>query len=298
MDFAPFVEVPKTNFAHSLEEYAEWIDENGDEYTYSFKERAVAQLNQYVWQNWRTRSGPCSNCPYACIDDPMEPDFGGFNFNADIMIVAQDPGGGNEGGGTRQLGEGRAKEDIPPLEMQRGYSVKYERAWSVSENKPLSAKEGPPSSDFDNSTTGTLAKGVAGSDTSLMLRDTYLTNAKKCPEYDINGQDDIWEDTEFDSNDVNDDAFDACQPYLEQEIELIRPQVIVPTGKPAMEAVCSAIGREPFDLNYNDYSKVKSEEDVVVDAQSHPKIVLSRFAGRVGSGHIEAVLNVADSYIN
>jgi uracil-DNA glycosylase len=297
-DEPAFVEDTKTNFMHDLSDYVDWIERWEDDLTYNLRERVVAQFNQHVWQHWYERTGPCSECPYSCMETRMQPDFGGFNFDADIVIVAQDPGGGDGGRGARQSGVGRDDDEIPMLEMQRAYSIKFERSWSLNSNMPLPENDGPPSVDFNNSITGTLAESLASFNSEITLRDVYFTNAKKCPEYETDNQNPIWEDTQFEYEDINKAAQRVCSNYLSNEIEIIRPEVVIPTGKQAMKSVCSAIGREEFDLNWNDYAGVTSENEIVRDGQTDPKIVLTRHAGYTSTEHITAALGVASSYIS
>ncbi|WP_136600759.1 uracil-DNA glycosylase family protein [Salinigranum halophilum] len=280
--------------------YTQWLSDHEDEYEFASRERAVAGLAQSIWQHWKYETGPCAECPYSCQERPYHPNFGGFNFEAEVIVVGEEPGGGNAGDGNRDVEAGRKKSEVPDLYEQHGYSLKYRHSWPYDE-----VEENPD----ESQNYGTLIQTAARLtqrwadlwDGSLKFSECYYTNAKKCPEISNPEESPVWDSTEFDPAKVNEIAFDQCSSYLQREIQLVSPTVIMPFGKDAVRRVAQALNRESevSELvspgKWAEHGRCTEPDSIWRDTTERPYIVPSYFPTRATKGHLPAVLTVVDN---
>ncbi|WP_297435394.1 type-4 uracil-DNA glycosylase [Thermococcus sp.] len=69
----------------------------------------------------------------------------------------------------------------------------------------------------------------------LERRDVYITNIVKCRPPN--------------NRDPTDDEIKACAPYLDRQIDIIRPRVIVPLGRHSMAYILRKFGFEPAPIS-------------------------------------------------
>lgn len=185
-------------------------------------ERLVSGFRQKVGEHWRHGNGACDGCPIRCENQGFDPLFGLFNYDADLMIVAREPGTFNEFSESGN-GKGRVYRTMPPEEEvkdhphlveRRGYDYKAASEWN---NLLQAAMRLFDSEKYTNRETGSPTVGCS-------LEDAYFTNALKCSKL----ADDVRDvDNPKERNKV---AREQCRTYLKEEIELVSPQIIVTFG--------------------------------------------------------------------
>jgi len=175
-----------------------------------------------IWEHWRHGNGVCDGCPIRCENQGFDPLFGLFNYDADLMIVAREPGtfdqfaesGNGKGRTYRTMPLDKAVKNHPHLVEQRGYDYKAVTDWNDLMEGALRLFEPER---YTNDVTGRPTVGYS-------LEDVYFTNALKCSRLSEEVQDvDKPEER-------NKEARKRCRTYLQEEIELVAPEVIVTFG--------------------------------------------------------------------
>lgn len=199
-------------------------------------ERIVAGFRQKIWEHWLHGNGVCGDCPIRCENQGFDPLFGLFNYNANLMIIAREPGtfsdfaesGDGKGRIYRTMPEEKAIKNHPHLVEQRGYEHKAIHDWKAL-MKGATRLFDPDY--YSNSETGRPSVG-------LSIQDSYYTNALKCSR--LSGEvKDVDKPEEKNQN-----AREKCQEYLKKEIELVSPQVIVTFGGNAWTDTVRALEME------------------------------------------------------
>jgi len=158
-----------------------------------------------IWESWRREEQPCRSCPNFDSDKTFSPSYGG-NENANIMILADSPN-------RTDRDHKNASDCDVPAESKDDY------AFSEVDYLETIIGSGWSIESF-------LNHFCHNSDLSP---DTlYVTNAKKCADI---GKDE-W-------SQKNTRARARCQTWLDVELDVVDPDVIVVLGKPAIKAVNS-----------------------------------------------------------
>jgi uracil-DNA glycosylase len=202
------------------------------------KERRVANWRQYVWDNWWNGNGHCEDCPIRCENQGFNPDFGAFNYNADLMIVGLEPG---QGGKYGEDGSGRGRTrrtmpsddaDSPRLIEDRDYEYKILHQWDffgdllrlfgLYKLKENDNRTYPPDRTY----------------VPLYPEEVYYTNSLKCAKLadSAAGKDGV-----DDPSRDNKNARKECRGYLKEEIELVDPDAIVAFGGESWKSIVSAL---------------------------------------------------------
>lgn len=193
----------------------EWIDGFPDSFDRS---QAISQYNQHLFENWKRNEGPCAGCPNYALKKKCFPSFGKGSGEAEIMIIGNSPGPR-----SRSLEINNKGRKIDPDKLD---------SYPEFDGYPLASFYNYGIEDINNwSGISTLRKRLIehsnGLDTDLSSNEIYFTNAKKCT--NIMGRD-------------NKAAVSNCNPFLEKEIEILDPSVIISWGLQAATGAAKAVG--------------------------------------------------------
>lgn len=201
-------------------------------------DRLVAGFRQQVWEHWQHGTGNCEGCPIRCENQRFDPVFGLFNYDADLMIVAQEPGTYDEfadeddGRGriykTMPDEEANGRFNHPHLVEERGYDHKGIHEW---DNLMEAARRLFDQDSYSNSQTGRPTVGYS-------LDAIYYTNSLKCSRLADSVRD------VSNPSERNKTAREQCRTYLEDEIKYVNPQAIITFGKDAWKHTVHALGIE------------------------------------------------------
>ena len=179
---------------------------------YSYYSDGQVRFKQAVWNNCRNQDGPCSGCDL----NNSKPQFGAFDTDAKLMVVAEAPGEGT--GGSRTQDTNKENNDLDEVPNFLKYDKMIVDKWSQS------AGSGGSLGYIDN-----LLR--AENDLALTVEDVYYTNAIKCPKSDDNNE--------------TEDGRGNCRSYLKYEIqELVEPNVIIGFSGNAIQSVSDVLGVE------------------------------------------------------
>jgi uracil-DNA glycosylase len=202
-------------------------------------ERMVATLRQHIWEHWNHGIGQCGECPIRCEKSRFDPLYGLFNYDADVMFVAEEPGTFDEFS-ERDGGKGRIYRTMPDEEVdrlgdvlphphlveERGYDYKGSNEW---DNLMEGARRLTDASKYTNGATGRPTIGYS-------LEEIYYTNSLKCSRLADSAKD------VDDPDKRNNTARGQCRPYLEAELTYVNPRVVVTFGTNAWEQTIKALG--------------------------------------------------------
>ena len=195
----------------------EWSDPQPDDYDRS---EAISQFHQHLYEQWKRGEGPCRDCSNYEKKKKCYPSFGKGAAEAEIMIVGNSPGPrdrsleiDNKG---RKIGQEKLDRqpefDGHPLESFYNYGIDNINTWrGISTLRKR------------------FIEGANGLNTDLTSGRFYFTNAKKCT--NIEGRD-------------NDEAVARCSQYLDKEIEIVSPSVVITWGMQAADGTARALGYE------------------------------------------------------
>jgi uracil-DNA glycosylase len=186
------------------------------------KVRIISNLRQQIWEHWLHGHGPCDGCPIRCQNQGFDPLYGLFDYDADLMIVAREPGtfekftedGDGRGRVYRTMPQYEAqKKNHPHLVDARGYDHKAIYDWDNLMEGALRL--------FD---TDRYSNNQTSQPTVCSLENIYFTNALKCSRLAVEVQD------VDNPKERNREARKRCSTYLEDEIKYVDPDVIVTFG--------------------------------------------------------------------
>ena len=167
----------------------------------------------------------CRGCILRDSDQVYAPQFGAFDTEADLMVIAETPGTNVDDTGDRgrlRVQGGDRKKDTNGLRFE-DYDRKIIEEWSVG----------------NDSSYEYINKLLRTQRVPRTPEDVYYTNAMKCPKY----SDEITWDISNAPDCLNQQGRNRCRSYLEYEIdELVDPEVIVAFGNHAKSAAISAVG--------------------------------------------------------
>jgi hypothetical protein len=179
------------------------------------KSDAAANLNQQIFEYWLREEGPCSGCPNHYQKAKCYPSDGMGNPDAELMFVGRVPGSPGEiedPDTERQVDRDKLAQqsefDGPSLAAFYDHNIENMYDWAG---------------------IATVRNQLFQKDEVLdhELEDIYFTNVKKC--HDVVGDD-------------NETARDECIAYLQKELEIVEPDVIVTWGPDAAIGVADLLG--------------------------------------------------------
>lgn len=183
------------------------------------RSEAVSQFKQYIFENWKRGEGPCDGCPNHALKKKCFPSLGSGFAEAEIMIVGNSPGPRDR----TELEINNKTRMIDPDELTNhpdfnGYPLSSFYDYTIEDIKSWTG-------------IGTLRKRLIednrGLGTEIDSGKIYFTNAKKCS--NIKGRD-------------NDEAVSNCSSFLEKEIEIVDPSILVTWGLQAATGTAKAVG--------------------------------------------------------
>lgn len=203
----------------SNSEYLDGLDSYEDSWEIDLpdgfsKSKAIANLNQQIFENWLRQEGPCDGCPNYYRRKRCHPRDGMGNADADLMFVGRVPG---------------SPTDIEKPNSNRKADREKIRQQPDFQGLPLAAlynRKIEIMNDWNG--ISTLRKQLFDDDSGVQygLEDIYFTNVKKC--HDVVG-------------DSNSTARDRCVSYLAKEIRLVDPEVIVTWGPDAAKGTSDVL---------------------------------------------------------
>jgi len=219
-----------------------------------------SEFRAQVYENWRhperNDGNPCDGCYLRDNNLHLEarPQFGGFNFNADIMLVNETPGFGSTNDEYANKERQRVFRDTPKEAFENGEKPAPEDL-PDSIDATIQTPENPdPQFDSDRYGQSFIQNWNAldsllnhlfsdgGGALEVSISETYYTNNIKCPKVGPDTESEI-RDKSIDYSCCNSDGKDNCRSYLEQEIlEHVCPDVIIAGGEEAIDSVASVLG--------------------------------------------------------
>lgn len=252
----------------------------------------AALWKQYLWDNWWNGTGPCGDCPIRCGNHREHPAFGAFSYDADIMLVGQEPGVSSDSFHTSN--NKRAYKDTPTDAMEEANRLVDHRRYS---ERILGTERYEEVFGVETSTVDTVGWDFWHQHSSVIrlfeaLEDDYNTEIDESDCYYTNSLKCSVLDTDSGVNDVEDpsknnrEAREVCRQYLSDEIALVEPVVIIPFGDAAVrqtlkavdyvELVTERVGMEMNEVDYT-YKLIggKDGKRPVITYGNSPTVILS-----------------------
>jgi len=196
-------------------------------------------------QNWYEHDGRCSKCPKWHTGGFKRPFFGASYqgseeaFDADVVFVGEEPGTRGE----QAHEEWREEEQIS---LSKG----IDRITQIERNLreyPFPSPGALNNDELLKIVTGEEPLSGGSSDAEFTY---YITNLEKCHQPYNNPDDESYRGDQVYNSEYEADktATDCCFPYLNKEVEILDPQVVVTLGAPARNGVSnrfSGFGGQP-----------------------------------------------------
>lgn len=234
------------------------------------KEQRFATWKQAVWDNWWEGEGNCSGCPIRCENHGANPDYGAFNPDADLMIVGLEPGAASEYVAEDSGGKPRKYRTVPESEAQvpprqhseYAYDHKVLAEWDFYWSGPAKLF-GVGTSDEDGANREVVDRTP---------RETYYTNALKCSKL-AESEGSVEDPGVTNPETRNEQARIQCRAYLQEEVDLVNPDVVVTFGTEAFTHVMCALEREYSGSCLKDWVNQSADATLLGRHGSDPTVI-------------------------
>jgi uracil-DNA glycosylase len=191
---------------------------------------SVQELRNLIGSNWYNEEGFCSTCGINDNNGGFKPDFGGFNPQAEIMIVGHTPGEGDF------TGENRTRRYLQyPENIDKSKQTSEEIIHSMSEYSSYILDEWEFFDDLrylfgieknpDDSSPKPDNRSTLGHPSDSI----YYTNFLKCSKLSKSAKRDKNDKTGMASEEIscrNKSGYNSCCNYLDLEIHEVSPSII------------------------------------------------------------------------
>jgi len=230
------------------------------------RSRAISEFRQHLFENWKRGEGPCNNCPNHIKKEKCFPAFGLGNSDAEIMIIGNSPGPR-----VRELEVDNKNRQIDPERLKKQPDF---------DGFPLVSFYNDNIEDINTWTGfGTVRKrfieDTSGLNTVLGDNRIYFTNAKKCANIDSG---------------KNEKAVTKCSSYLQKEIEIVNPSVIITWGLQAAKGAAQSLNYDLSNLPSNSMSLPRGDRQPTKSVigfreteDSHPDFITMPHWGMLGT---------------
>lgn len=233
-----------------------------------------------VQQNWLEGEGPCRECPIRDKNQRDEPGFAAGNFSADLMLVGSEPGDKTDS--KHVSNNERLKKDMPPGYGESGNPRTH------GDYTDLVFYEWP----FFEPVRNNLISNKR--DNKIEFENIFFTNALKCSNLSPKCC------VPTPKSSVR-DAETYCRDYLEDEIAIVQPSVIVAFGKKAIRSVFNKLERKPIedDVSNSSIKTIMLETESVnrfATFGNDPTVIPSYHWASVNRNYRHVVDDVAEYY--
>lgn len=196
----------------------------------------LRSLGEDIWTNWWNGCGPCNECPNRDSNGYFNPkyfDSGLISGDPDpeVVLIGNTPVDKHPNGGKREI-----------LDFEEPYWDERESSleWEIQSQKNVLSWLSEEYQGFPKFFAQLEKWPVWGGG-------VYYTNAKKCSDITLDDS-------------KNKQAYGKCNIYLEKQLELLDPQVIVTFGKNAFGYTMEVFDREPPEGPLRDAINAKDDE--------------------------------------